>query len=146
MRHEQSSARARQGPISHQRAACHARSAVHEVEPARAQGVLAALEAFGDVVSLDGELHVRPGVPTSAPPPMPFMPMPTTVAAAAAALTAADLLRASAQWFDGPSAAQPQQWACQPPPGIPMRPHSGFGAGRDAGALGRPREPGTQQR
>ena len=37
--------------------------------------VLAALEAFGDVISLDGELHVRLGTDLNEPPPLPPLPV-----------------------------------------------------------------------
>ena len=56
-------------------------AATHEVAIETTRQVLAALEAFGDVISLDGELHVRPGTNLNEPPPPP-PPLPSHLAAA----------------------------------------------------------------
>ena len=49
----------------------------HDVDADVSRRLLSALEAFGDVLSLDGELHVRPGVDLHEPPPEP--PPPPTL-------------------------------------------------------------------
>ena len=55
--------------------------ACHEIPESVAQRALRTLQAAGEVVTLDGELHVRPGTslqpppPPPPPPPMPHMPI-----------------------------------------------------------------------
>jgi hypothetical protein len=46
-------------------------AAVHDLEHAMASRVLSVLESLGDIVSIDGELYVRPGTELHLPPPQP---------------------------------------------------------------------------
>ena len=48
-------------------------TAQHDVDVAMVTRLLACLEAYGDVVNIDGEFHVRPGTSLE-PPPDAFLP------------------------------------------------------------------------
>ena len=48
---------------------------MHDIPDSVARRALRTLVAYGEVVCLDGELHVRPGISLQPPPPMPMMPM-----------------------------------------------------------------------
>ena len=65
-------------------------AAVHDVSHDVAVRVLRALQALGEVVPLDDDLHLRPGTQLTQPPaPMPVMHSAASVAAALAGVVGA---------------------------------------------------------